>query len=86
MKNLLNILQNAKKDGYQYVSTNADNDLMIDDVIADVDNSDQDDTTVEYQETMIDDDKGTINIYIIDDTGLRSSEVIYTLAKEAVWN
>jgi len=84
MKNLLNILQNAKKDGYQYVSTNADNDLMIDDVIADVDNSDQDDTTVEYQETMIDDDKGTINIYIIDDTGLRSSEVIYTLAKEAV--
>lgn len=78
MENLLNILRNAKKNGYQYVSTNADNDLMIEDVIADVNASEVANTGIEYEEMESD---TSLLIFSRDSDGSRSAEAIYKLTK-----
>lgn len=78
MEQLLTILRDAKKDGYNYVSTNADSELMIEDVIADVNASEFDDSKVEYEELESPD---SLLIFTADSDGSRSAQAIYKLTK-----
>ena len=74
MEKLINILRQAKKEGYNNVNDGSD-DLLINDVIADVDSSDDDCNYVADQNGDI------IQIYTLDNNGYRASVVSYEISK-----
>lgn len=74
MEKLINILRQAKKEGYNNVNDGSD-DLLINDVIADVDSSDDDCNYVADRNGDI------IQIYALDNNGYRASVVSYEISK-----
>lgn len=74
MEKLINILRQAKKEGYNNVNDGSD-DLLINDVIAEIASSDDD------REYVADQNGDIIKVYALDNNGYRASVVSYEIIK-----